>query len=227
MSSCRTTVNFRLGAEEAAFIRARLKTQAADASAAIEAFVRRGREGRPLPEKLRRRRLAALRDLALFNTAVDTMLRCSDLLALRIEDVLSRSGEIFDEIPIQQQKTRRSVVVVLLPETQASLRAWIEVTEKRPEDPLFSSVANRNFGDALARVQYGNIVKGWAALVGRDPRRFSTHSMRRTKASVIYRQTRNLRACQLLLGHASIAHTAAYLAVDQREAIEIAKAIEV
>lgn len=152
--------------EEAAFIRERLKAEAATASAAIADFVRRGREGRLTPPKLLRRRLTALRDLALFNTAVDTMLRCSDILALRTEDVLSRSGAIFDEIPIQQQKTRRSVVVVLLPETRASLLAWIGGAEKRPGDPLFTSVANRNFGGPLTRVQYGNIVKDWAELVG-------------------------------------------------------------
>ena len=76
-------------------------------------------------------------------------------------------------------------------------------------------------------MQYSRLIKDWAAIARQDRRRFSTHSMRRTKSSLIYDQTKNLRACQLLLGHKSIGSTAEYLGVDKKEALAVAKKIKI
>jgi integrase len=153
------------------------------------------------------------RDLALFNTAIDTMLRASDLLALKVEDVV-----------LQQQKTKIGTVVTLSDKTRRALAHWIAVSFKAPGDYLFTGERRHS---PLSRSQYARLVKTWATYARLDPRHYSTHSMRRTKSSVIYDKTRNLAACQKLLGHKSIGSTAAYLGVDQRQALDIAKKIDV
>ena len=174
-----------------------------------------------------RKALAALRDLALFNTAVDTMLRASDLLSLKVIDVIDHNDEIFEEIPIRQKKTKSPHLVALGPEARLVLKEWILKADKARDEALFSSTGNRNFGGQLSRNQYGNLVKKWASYARLDPRRHATHSLRRSKSAAVYKATHNLRACQHLLGHRSIASTAAYLAVDQREALDLASKIKV
>lgn len=177
--------------------------------------------------KLRRKALGALRDLALFNMAIDTMLRASDLLALRVIDIADHNGEIVPEFNIRQQKTGNPHRVTLLIHTRESLTDWLLATSKTPEDFIFTSVGNRNTGNHLSRNQYANLVKKWAEYARLDPRQHSTHSMRRTKSAAIYDQTLNLAKCQQLLGHKSIANTALYLGIEQREALDLAKKIKV
>ncbi len=174
-----------------------------------------------------RKALGALRDLAMFNTGIDTMLRASDLLKLRVIDVADHEGNIIEEFSIRQKKTKNPQVVALSHNSRESLKAWISATGKSSEDFLFTSIGNRNNGGPLSRNQYANLVKKWASHARLDPKRHSTHSMRRSKSAAVYEKTHNLRACQHLLGHKSIASTASYLAVDQREALDLAKKIKI
>jgi integrase len=178
-------------------------------------------------ELLRRQALAALRDLALFNTGIDTMLRASDLLRLRVIDVCDHTGAIVEEIPIRQKKTKEPHVVQLLQPSREAIKAWIEIGNKTHDHFLFTSLSNRNFGEPITRGQYGNLVKKWADYARLDPRRHSTHSMRRTKSAAVYAATNNLAACRELLGHKNIGSTAHYLGVDKRQALDIAKKIKV
>jgi integrase len=164
------------------------------------------------------------RDLALLNTAIDTMLRASDLLALKVEDVTDHMGAVVEDVVLQQQKTKIGTVVTLSDKTRRALDYWMAVSLKMPSDYLFTG--ERRYSP-LSRSQYARLVKTWATYARLDPRHYSTHSMRRTKSSVIYDKTRNLAACQKLLGHKSIGSTAAYLGVDQRQALDIAKKIDV
>ena len=164
------------------------------------------------------------RDLALFNTAIDTMLRSSDLLALKVEDVTTPMGEVVEEVILQQQKTKVGHVVALSEKTRLALGRWIEVSFKLAGDYLFTG--ERRYSP-LSHSQYTRLVKKWATYARLDPRYYSTHSLRRTKSSVVYEKTRNLAACRELLGHKSIGSTAAYLGVDQRQALDLAKKIEV
>jgi site-specific recombinase XerC len=69
-------------------------------------------------------------------------------------------------------------------------------------------------------------VKSWAALVGLAPHDYGTHSLRRTKATLIYRRTKNLRAVQLLLGHLKLESTVRYLGIEVDDALEIAEQTE-
>ena len=170
-----------------------------------------------------------IRDLALFNTALDTMLRASDLLPLRVIDVTDHNGDVVHEFTIKQKKTGRSHLVALSPHTRDSIADWMIASEKNkdPEAYLWTSIGNRKTGRPVTREQYANLVKHWCYLARLDPKRHSTHSMRRTKSAAIYDKTQNLAACQHLLGHKSIGSTAHYLGVDQRKALDLAKRIKI
>lgn len=168
-----------------------------------------------------------IRDLALFNTALDTMLRASDLLPLRVNDLTDHNGDVVHEFTIRQQKTGRGHVVALSPHTRDSIADWMIASGKGPEDYLWTSIGNRKTGSYLTREQYANLVKKWASLARLDPKRYSTHSMRRSKSAAIYDATQNLAACQHLLGHKNIGSTAHYLGVDQRKALDLAKRIKI
>jgi integrase len=170
-----------------------------------------------------------IRDLALFNTALDTMLRASDLLPLRVIDITDHNGDVVHEFTIRQQKTGRGHVVALSPHTRDSIADWMIASGKSndPEAYLWTSIGNRKTGRPITREQYANLVKGWSSLARLDPRRHSTHSMRRTKSAAIYEKTQNLAACQHLLGHKNIGSTALYLGVEQRAALDLAKRIKI
>jgi integrase len=170
-----------------------------------------------------------VRDLALFNTAIDTMLRASDLLPLRVIDITDHNGDVVHEFTIRQQKTGRGHVVALSPHTRDSIADWMIASGKSndPEAYLWTSIGNRKTGRPITREQYANLVKGWSSLARLDPRRHSTHSMRRTKSAAIYEKTQNLAACQHLLGHKNIGSTALYLGVEQRAALDLAKRIKI
>ncbi len=167
-----------------------------------------------------------VRDLALFNVGLDTMLRASDLLALTVADVTDHQGAIVTEIQIRQQKTNQGHLVALSPATQESVADWLLASGKRGTDYVWTSIGNRPTTSHLTRAQYANLVKHWAELARLNPKRHSTHSIRRTKSAVIYDQTQNLAACQQLLGHKSIGSTAVYLGVDQRKALDLARRIK-
>ena len=171
---------------------------------------------------------ARLRDIALFNLALDAMCRSSELLSIRVEDVTDHLNTVIEEFEVLQEKTGRTKTVTLGRHARRSLQNWIDFSEKKPEEYLWTSIGNRkSAGKPLSRIQYSRLVKDWAAIARQDRRRFSTHSMRRTKSTLIYDKTKNLRACQHLLGHKSIGSTAEYLGVDKREALAVAKQIKI
>lgn len=167
------------------------------------------------------------RDLALFNTAIDTMLRASDLLTLRVEDVTDHNGEVIEEGETRQSKTGIGASFVLKDKARAALAAWIAASGKFPGDYLFTSLRKDTLGQPISRVQYSRLIKKWAEYARLDPRRYSTHSGRRTKSSIIYAKTKNLAACRELLGQKDIGSTARYLGVDRRQALNLAKDIDV
>lgn len=168
-----------------------------------------------------------IRDLALFNMGIDTMLRASDLLPLRVIDITDHNGDVVHEFTIRQKKTGKGHVVGLMPDTRDSLADWMIASGKGPEEYLWTSIGNRKTGRHLTRNQYANLVKNWCYLARLDPKTHSTHSVRRSKSAAIYDATHNLAACQHLLGHKNIGSTAHYLGVDQRKALDLAKRIKI
>jgi integrase len=165
-----------------------------------------------------------LRDLALFNLAIDSKLRGCDLVSLRVQDVW-HSGQVASRAIIMQQKTGRPVQFEITEQTRVALAAWIYDQKLKPDDFLFPSRVKS--APHLSRRQYARLLKSWLEEIGLDPGLYGTHSLRRTKASMIYRQTKNLRAVQLLLGHAKIESTIRYLGVEVDDALEIAEQMDV
>jgi integrase len=163
------------------------------------------------------------RDLALFNLALDSKLRGCDLVTLKVGDVVS-GGCVKHRVVILQQKTGRPVQFEVTEEARRSLARWLEAKRLVETDWLFPSRMNPEAH--LTTRQYARLVRKWVSLVGLDPAAYGTHSMRRTKVSLLYKKTGNLRACQLLLGHTKLESTVRYLGVEVDDALELSEALE-
>ena len=164
------------------------------------------------------------RDLALFNLAIDSKLRSCDLLQLRVRDV-THGSTIASRAMIMQQKTRQPVQFEIMEQTRIAIGNWIEDANLSNTDYLFKS-RYRNSPHISTR-QYARIVGPWVSEIGLDPATYGTHSLRRTKASLIYRRTKNVRAVQILLGHSKLESTIRYLGIEVDDALEIAELTEV
>ena len=164
------------------------------------------------------------RELALFNLAIDSKLRACDLMALTVADI-AQGGRVQSRARIVQRKTGRPVQFEITDQTRQSLVLWMAEADLRPTDYLFPSrVANSLH---LSRRQYARIVHRWVSEIGLDSSLYGTHSLRRTKASLIYRRTKNLRAVQLLLGHTKLESTVRYLGIEVDDALELSEQTEV
>ena len=164
------------------------------------------------------------RDLALFNLAIDSKLRACDLLKLRVSDIAT-GGRIGSRAMIMQQKTKRPVQFEITPRTRESISQWIKHQKLAPTAFLFPSRLRRSLH--LSMRQCTRMVDSWVDEIGLDPTAYGTHSLRRTKAALIYRRTKNLRAVQLLLGHSKIESTIRYLGIEVDDALEMAEQTEV
>ena len=164
------------------------------------------------------------RELALFNLAIDSKLRACDLMALTVADI-AQGGRVQSRARIVQRKTGRPVQFEITDQTRQSLERWMAEADLRPPDYLSpGTVANSLH---LSRRQYARIVHHWVSEIGLDTSLYGTHSLRRTKASLIYRRTKNLRAVQLLLGHTKLESTVRYLGIEVDDALELSEQTEV
>lgn len=163
------------------------------------------------------------RDLALFNLGIDSKLRACGLVKLRVRDV-ANADRTATRANVVQQKTGRPVQFELTDATREAVSGWINLAHLRSEDFLFPSRVHSS--PHLGTRQYARIVDGWVAEIGLDPAEYGTHSMRRTKASLVYRRTKNLRAVQLLLGHTKLESTVRYLGIEVEDALEMAEQTE-
>src|SRR5437870_1548349 len=164
------------------------------------------------------------RDLAMFNLAIDSKLRGCDVVAIRVEDVAA-SGYTADRATVRQKKTGRPVRFELTELTRQAIDDYIRLAGKKAGEQLF--VGRRGQGQCMTTHQYARLVSEWIASIGLDPLLFGTHSLRRTKATLIYRRTGNLRAVQLLLGHTKIESTVRYLGIEVDDALAIAEQVDV
>jgi integrase len=123
-----------------------------------------------------------------------------------------------------QKKTHR-VQFEITEQTRDAVAAWIATAHLKPEQFLFPSRVLES--PRLSTPQYARIVESWVSSIGLDPAAYGTHSLRRTKATLIYRRTRNLRAVQLLLGHTKLESTVRYLGIEVDDALGIAEQTEV
>ncbi len=163
------------------------------------------------------------RDLAMFNLAIDSKLRGCDVVAIRVDDV-APNGYAIDRATVRQRKTGRPVRFELTEQTRQAVDDYLKVSRKKPGEFLFTSPKS---GRSMTPRQYGRLVSDWLVGIGLDPHLYGTHSLRRTKATLIYRRTGNLRAVQLLLGHTKIESTVRYLGIDVDDALAIAEQVDV
>ncbi|MEO0543268.1 MAG: tyrosine-type recombinase/integrase [Pseudomonadota bacterium] len=166
----------------------------------------------------------AVRDLALFNLAIDSKLRGCDLVTLKVSDVYS-TGSIKERASILQSKTQTPIRFEITEGTRNSLLDWIHHPLMSGHDFLWPG----RFHDRphISTRQYARMLKEWVKSIGLEPSAYGTHSMRRTKVAQIYRKTGNLRAVQLLLGHTKMDSTVRYLGVDLEDALAISESVEI
>jgi len=164
------------------------------------------------------------RDLALFNTAIDSKLRGCDLVRMKVVDVYA-AGQVKERASVLQSKTQKPVRFELTEGTRKSLREWLDDPRTTGQEHLWPG----RFHDPLhiSTRQYARLVRHWVASIGLEASAYGTHSMRRTKVAQIYRKTGNLRAVQLLLGHTKMDSTVRYLGVELEDALAIAEAVEI
>ncbi|MFO1239005.1 MAG: tyrosine-type recombinase/integrase [Sphingomonadaceae bacterium] len=165
-----------------------------------------------------------VRDRALFDLAIDSKLRGCDIVKLKIGDVVS-GDQVRNRATIVQQKTGRPVQFELMTDARKSLLAWLDRRGGSQRDFLFPS--RINCLGHLGTRQYARLVDEWVSAIGLNPREYGTHSLRRTKASMIYKRTGNLRAVQILLGHSKIENTIRYLGVDIDDALTLSERTEI
>jgi len=165
-----------------------------------------------------------VRDVALFNLAIDSKLRSCDLVKLRVRDI-SHGSEISSRAMIMQKKTQQPVQFEITQATREAVTSWIKYAKLANNDYLFQSRFKKSLH--LSTRQYARVVNSWVSAIGLDPTEYGTHSIRRTKATLIYRKTKNLRAVQLLLGHTKLESTVRYLGIEVDDALEIAEHTEV
>lgn len=165
-----------------------------------------------------------VRDLAMFNLAIDSKLRGCDLVNLRVRDI-THGNQILSRAMVVQRKTQRPVQFELTEPTRLAVAAWIEKAHLKSEQYLFPSRIQGS--PHVSTRQYARILHHWVAAVGLDPSIYGTHTMRRTKATLIYKRTKNLRAVQLLLGHTKLESTVRYLGIEVDDALEISEQTEI
>lgn len=165
-----------------------------------------------------------MRDRALFDLAIDSKLRGCDLVKMKIGSLVSGSA-IRARSRVVQQKTGRPVQFEITADTRASLLAWLERRGGSIDDYAFPSRVDHD--GHLSTRQYARLVDEWVTAIGLRPEEYGTHSLRRTKAALIYKATGNLRAIQILLGHTKIEKTVRYLGVDIDDALTLAETTEI
>jgi integrase len=163
------------------------------------------------------------RDLAMFNLAIDSKLRGCDVVTIKV-DHIAPNGFTVDRATVRQRKTGRPVRFELTEHTRQAVDDYLKFSRKKLGEFLFTGPKS---GCSMTPRQYGRLVSDWFTGVGLDPHLYGTHSLRRTKATHIYRRTGNLRAVQLLLGHTKIESTVRYLGIDVDDALAIAEQVDV
>src|ERR1700674_5901026 len=126
------------------------------------------------------------RDLAMFNLAIDSKLRGCDVVALKVDDIAPH-GYAVDRATVRQKKTGIPVRFEITEQTRQAVDDYLRTTGKKSGEFLFGR--DRRPGQCMSTRQYARLVADWIRSIGLDPSSFGTHSLRRAKATLIYRRT--------------------------------------
>jgi len=165
-----------------------------------------------------------MRDRALFDLAIDSKLRGCDVVKVGIDDVLL-SETLRSRASVVRQKTEKPVTSEITEQIRSAIPRWLHQLGSRQRGPLFPSCVTPK--RSISTRQYARLVDSWVASIGLDPSVYGTHSLRRIKATLIYRRTGYIRAVQLLLGHAKLESTVRYLGIEVEDALAIAEQVDV
>ena len=165
-----------------------------------------------------------VRELAMFDLGLDSKLRACDLVKMRVHDIC-HGEHVSPRATVMQQKTSRPVQFEITQPTRDAVSDWIKEAKLGQDDYLFASRIHES--PHIGTRQYARMVDSWVTEIGLNPSEYGTHSMRRTKSSLIYRRTKNLRAVQLLLGHTKLESTVRYLGIEVDDALEMAEQTEI
>ena len=164
------------------------------------------------------------RELALFDPGLDSELRACDLVRLRVRDIC-HGERVSTRAMVMQQKTSRPVQFEITPPTRDAVTAWIKEAKLVNDDFLFPSRVHDS--PHLETRQYARILNSWIEEIDLDPTAYGTHTIRRTKESLIYRRTKNIRAVQLLLEHTKLESTVRYLGIEVEDTLELSEQTEI
>lgn len=167
-----------------------------------------------------------LPDQLIFAVGIESSLRASDLVRLTVSDVCLADAprSVVHIIPMKTaESSSTKVAFELAPETQKLLLAHIGANGLGVADSLFTQLRGVALGHAISEREYAALLKKWVTAIGLNPQLYGTHSIRRSRPAHVYRQTANLRICQLMLGHTNITTTQSYLGVEEAETLEAAR----
>lgn len=163
-----------------------------------------------------------LRNQVLFALGYDSALRSSDIRRLKIKDVLHQNGIVRTQFTIIQQKTKEPVECAMSEATRKLLVEWIKEIGGRLDDFLFAGKTKKGI---LSLKQHQRLIKRWTAAIGLNSAEYSSHTMRRTRASIIYAKSKNLEYVRLILGQKTLAAAAHYLGVATEQALAFSQKI--
>ena len=163
----------------------------------------------------------------LLNLGVDLMMRSSDLLSLQVSDVVTESGKVKTEVRVKQKKTGKFTLNI--PLSKNSINSIKKHLVDRDLDSwIFVGNKSHYTKSPITQKQYSRIVKGWMSSLGvEDVNNYSTHSLRKTKPSEIYKQTQNVEICRRLLSHSNCTSTSQYLGIEDSDALKVARNINI
>ncbi|WP_051279347.1 tyrosine-type recombinase/integrase [Hellea balneolensis] len=168
------------------------------------------------------------RDLALFMLGIDSLLRVSDLLKLRVRDVADPNGRVQAQFHLTQTKTKRSVEIYLTRPTQQAVQHWIDTSEKLESDYLFTRLRRRGSHNApISDIMLRLLIKGWVEAIGLDPKRYSSKTLRKTRVRAILEMANyDYAVVQKLLGHSNLQSTIHYVDLAQDTARDCAERVQ-
>lgn len=152
-----------------------------------------------------------LRDLVLFNLAVESSLGATDLVRLQLKDI-AKKGEILSSVSLASTQTNHAVQFEISPATSALIAQWVAEKNLRPASYLFASRISDS--PHISARQYSRIVADWISLIGLDPKDYSAQSLRRSKPMMMFIKSKNLDAVMAQLGHARVRSTVRFLGIE-------------
>jgi len=169
-------------------------------------------------------RLERWRDHALICTGIDSMLRASDLTRIRVEEITDNTGAIVSEAQVRMKKTGKIASFRITAHTRDAIKKLLDDRFFKSSPWLFHGLRH---SESMTESRYRQIVKESFKAIGLDARHYSTHSIRRTKATIMYDQTNDIKAVAELLGHSNVTMTEKYIGMTRKKALDLSDTVDI